>query len=365
MTATLLLADGRRFDGLGFGAQGVSIGEVVFNTAMYGYQEILTDPSYRGQHVLMTAPEIGNYGCNAADAESRAPQVSGLIVRSLSPVASNHRSEETLDEYLKRSGVVAISGLDTRSLTRSIRDGGHIMGAIVHGPADLDEVLVDLRRAPGMAGQELATEVTCSAPYEWRENTEGATVDTGDMPHVVAFDFGAKRNILRLLVDAGFRVTVVPANTDGSAVAALDPAGVFFSNGPGDPAACTALLPTVRSLMQSYPCFGICLGHQLMALARGATTFKMKFGHRGGNHPVRHLASDRIEITSQNHGFAVVEEGLPEGLVVTHRHLNDATISGIDYTDQRAFSVQYHPESAPGPHDSRYLFAQFHQRIAR
>jgi carbamoyl-phosphate synthase small subunit len=365
MTATLLLADGRRFTGQGFGAQGVAIGEVVFNTAMYGYQEILTDPSYCGQHVVMTAPEIGNYGCNAADAESDGPQVSGLIVRALSPIASNHRSEETLHDYLARNGVVAISGLDTRALTRSIRDDGHIMGAIVHGDADLEAVRTQLQGAPGMAGQELATRVTCSAPFDWQENTLGTPVDTAEGPHIVAFDFGAKRNILRLLVDAGFRVTVVPATTGAEAVAALEPAGVFFSNGPGDPAACGALVPTVAALMERYPCFGICLGHQLMALARGATTFKMKFGHRGGNHPVRHIATDRIEITSQNHGFAVAEEGLPEGLRVTHRHLNDATISGLDYTDLSSFSVQYHPESAPGPHDSRYLFAEFHDRIAR
>ena len=357
MRATLILADGREFEGQGFGAQGVSFGELVFNTAMTGYQEVLTDPSYRRQVVTLTAPEIGNYGCNAHDDESRAVQVAGLVIRNLSPVVSNHRASESLDEYLSRHNTIGIQGLDTRAITRSIRDDGHVMAALVHGEQDLDAVRAQLAAEPGMEGADLAQEVTADAPYTWTQGTDGR--DHEGSYRVVAVDFGVKRNILRLLVDAGCAVTVVPASTSAEAIRALNPQGVFLSNGPGDPAAVTYGVELAGELMGTVPMFGICLGHQIMALAQGAQSFKMKFGHRGANHPVRHHASGRIEISSQNHGFAVAKEGLPEGLVVTHSHLNDDTISGLDYPGLRAFSVQYHPESAPGPHDSRYLFEQF------
>ncbi len=363
-TATLILADGRRLQGEGFGAEGISFGEVVFNTAMWGYQEILTDPSYRRQIVTLTSAEIGNYGCVPRDDESAGPQVAGLIIRALSPLASNHRSEEDLDRYLRRHGVVAIRGIDTRALTRSIRDEGAIPGAICFGDdLDLDGIAAELAEQPSMEGSDLASEVTTSSVYEWGVNSAGEDRRGEGSYHVVAYDFGVKRNILRLLKDAGARVTVVPANTSAAAVDALSPDGIFLSNGPGDPAAVDYVLPVIEALMGRYPTFGICLGHQLMALSQGAATFKMKFGHRGGNHPVQHFKAERVEITSQNHGFAVSDEGLPEHLVVTHRHLNDQTIAGLQYDGFRAFSVQFHPEAAPGPHDSRSLFYQFRQLI--
>ena len=357
MRATLILADGREYEGQGFGAEGVSYGELVFNTAMTGYQEVLTDPSYKRQLVTLTAPEVGNYGCNVDDDESAQVQVAGLVIRNLSPVVSNHRAVESLDAYLRRHKTAGIYGVDTRAITRSLRDRGHVMAALVHGDADRDAVRAQLATEPGMEGADLAKEVTAEAPYRWRQGTDGEEHD-GRFA-VVAVDFGVKRNILRLLVDAGCRVTVVPARTGAEAIRALKPQGVFLSNGPGDPAAVTYGAALAKELMGTVPMFGICLGHQLMALAQGARTFKMKFGHRGANHPVRHHASGRIEITSQNHGFAVAKEGLPDHLEVTHSHLNDDTISGLRYAGLSAFSVQYHPEAAPGPHDSRYLFEQF------
>ena len=357
MHATLLLADGREFSGEGFGATGVSFGELVFNTSMTGYQEVLTDPSYCRQMVTMTAPEIGNYGCNSSDDESAKVQLAGLIVRNLSPVASNFSATETLDAYLKRHGTVAIEGLDTREIARSIRDGGHVMCALAHGDYDRAEVLAQLAEQPSMSGADLACQVTTKARYTWNEGSDGNT-HAGSFK-VVAVDFGIKRNILRLLVDAGCDLTVVPASTSAEEIRSLAPQGVFLSNGPGDPAAVTYALAMARDLMGEIPMFGICLGHQIMALAQGAQSFKMKFGHRGANHPVRHESTGRIEITSQNHGFAVHKENLPAALEVTHSHLNDGTISGLHYIGLKAFSVQYHPESAPGPHDSRYLFEQF------
>ena len=357
MHATLILADGREFVGEGFGARGIRIGELVFNTAMTGYQEILTDPSYRRQLVTMTAPEIGNYGCNPDDDESTGVQAAGLVVRNLSPVASNHRATETLDAYMNRHDAIGIAGVDTRAITRSLRDNGHVMAAIVHGDADLDEARRLLADDPGMVGLDLASEVMRTEAGPWIEGT-GAEARPAEY-NVVAVDFGVKRNILRLLVDAGCRVTVVPGTTSADEILAMNPDGVFLSNGPGDPSAVGYGVELARSLMGKLPVFGICLGHQLMALAQGATTFKMKFGHRGGNHPVRHNGSGRIEITSQNHGFAVAKEGLPAGAAITHHHLNDDTISGLGYDALNAFSVQYHPEAAPGPHDSRYLFEQF------
>jgi carbamoyl-phosphate synthase small subunit len=363
-TATLLLADGRRLHGEGFGAQGVSFGEVVFNTAMWGYQEILTDPSYRRQIVTLTSAEIGNYGCVPRDDESGYPQVSGLVIRALSPLASNFRADEDLDHYLRRHGIVGIRGIDTRALTRSLRDHGAIPGAVCYGDdLDLDAIAEELAQQPLMAGSDLASEVTTQEVYEWGVNSVGDDLTGQGSYHVVAYDFGVKRNILRLLKDHDARVTVVPASTGVDVVKGLQPDGVFLSNGPGDPAAVDYVLPVVRDLMASYPTFGICLGHQLMALSQGASTFKMKFGHRGGNHPVQHFAANRVEITSQNHGFAVSDDALPEHLKVTHRHLNDETIAGLSYEGFRAFSVQFHPEAAPGPHDSRSLFRQFHQQI--
>jgi carbamoyl-phosphate synthase small subunit len=357
MHATLLLADGREFSGEGFGATGISFGELVFNTAMTGYQEVLTDPSYCRQMVTMTAPEIGNYGCNASDDESAKVQIAGLIVRNLSPVASNFSAAETLDAYLKRHNTVAIQGLDTREITRSIRDDGHVMCALVHGNYNRADVLAQLAAQSSMSGTDLAREVSTETRYTWNEGSDGKT-HVGSFK-VVAVDFGIKRNILRLLVDAGCDLTVVPASTSADDIRSLAPQGLFLSNGPGDPAAVTYGVAMAKELMGQVPMFGICLGHQIMALAQGAESFKMKFGHRGANHPVRHESSGRIEITSQNHGFAVAKENLPGSLEVTHSHLNDGTISGLHYQGLNAFSVQYHPESAPGPHDSRYLFEQF------
>jgi carbamoyl-phosphate synthase small subunit len=378
--ARLCLADGTVFDGRALGAvdrldRGPATGEAVFTTGMTGYEEILTDPSYRGQIVAMTAPQIGNTGTNDVDAESvtGAPHVAALVVRDASAVASSWRANATLDAYLARHGVVALTGVDTRLLTRHLRDRGAMNAAIGVGPA---ADLVDAARAaPAMEGLDLVREVTPAAPYAFEEPIPSAfaaldpasrrsrLLAPGDRPHVVAMDFGAKRNILRCLVSHGCRVTVVPAHTAAADVLALAPDGVFVSNGPGDPAALRGAVSTLRELVGKKPLFGICLGHQLLARALGGTTSKLKFGHRGLNQPVLDKTTGRIEITSQNHGFVVDVPSLPEGVVSTHEHLNDGTSEGLEAPELGAFSVQYHPEAAAGPHDALYLFDRFVARM--
>ena len=360
--AWLVLADGTVFEGEPYGARGATVGEAVFTTTMTGYQEVLTDPSYEGQIVTMTAPEIGNVGVNALDAESvdGRPHVAGFVLRDASPVASSWRSEKTLDAYLAEHGVVAITGVDTRKLTRHLRDHGAQNAAI--GTEPVEALLRRAREAPSMAGLDLVQRVTPREAYPFAEG-RGAWktgIDGARRPHhVVAVDFGVKKNILRCLVDAGNRVTVVPATTSAKDVLALEPDGVFLSNGPGDPAAVGYGVETVRGLLGKRPIFGICLGHQILALALGGKTYKLKFGHRGANQPVKDLATGRIEITTQNHGFCVDLASLPSSVVSTHVHLNDGTSEGLAAKDLRAFSVQYHPEAAAGPHDALYLFDRF------
>jgi carbamoyl-phosphate synthase small subunit len=364
-TAYLVLADGTRFTGESFGAEGAATGEAVFTTGMTGYEEVLTDPSYCGQIVTMTAPQIGNTGINLEDGEARRPALRGFVVRELSAVESNWRSRESLDDYLRRMGVVGISGIDTRTLTRHIRDVGAQMAAVgTEDPATLHD---RAKAAPSMIGQNLTGEVTTPEPYEWSESSGvwGEARDTDRRCHVVAVDFGIKLNILRCLVDEGCKVTVVPASTTAEQILALDPDGVFLSNGPGDPAAVEGGIRTVRDLLGKRPMFGICLGHQLMSLALGGTSYKLKFGHRGLNQPVKDLKTGRIEVTTQNHGFCVDVDSLQGKCELTHLHLNDGTCEGIEHLETGAFSVQYHPESAAGPHDSRYLFRRFTDAITR
>jgi carbamoyl-phosphate synthase small subunit len=356
--ALLILEDGTAFRGEGFGAAGTAFGEVVFNTAMSGYQEVVTDPSYRRQLVTMTYPHQGNYGVNADDAESASVQAAGLIVREVSRMASNHRSEASLQDYLSAAGVVGISEVDTRRLTRHIRSAGAMRAAVSTDVLDVDTLLAQVNESPEMAGADLASEVSTGQPYD-------VSADGDARFRVVAYDFGVKRNTLRLLTGVGCEVKVVPATTPADEVLALEPDGVFLSNGPGDPAAVRAGIAAITQLLTNEtPVFGICLGHQLLARAVGATTYKMPFGHRGANQPVRNLASGQVEITSHNHGFAVEADSLPSdgpfGAVrQTHVNLNDGVNEGIACIDVPAFSVQYHPESAPGPHDARYLFDDF------
>jgi carbamoyl-phosphate synthase small subunit len=367
--AYLALADGTVFEGRPFGARGTTTGEAVFTTTMTGYQEILTDPSYSGQLVTMTAPEIGNVGVNAADTEAvdGRPRVAGFIVRDASPIASSWRAEETLDAYLARHGVVGIAEIDTRKLTRHLRDQGSQNGAIgVDAPAEL---VRRAREAPDMNGLDLVRQVTPKEPYPWTEGrgawSVGAGGQKGAGKHVVAVDFGIKRNILRCLVDYDCKVTVVPATTSAADLLALSPDGIFLSNGPGDPAAVTYGVELVRGVLGKRPLFGICLGHQLLALALGGRTFKLKFGHRGGNQPVKDLTTGRIEITTQNHGFCVDLASLPSGVTSTHVHLNDGTSEGLAAPSVQAFSVQYHPEAAAGPHDALYLFGRFVEAMGK
>ncbi|MEM9070367.1 MAG: glutamine-hydrolyzing carbamoyl-phosphate synthase small subunit [Myxococcota bacterium] len=356
--AHLVLADGTHFRGQAVGAPGVAIGEAVFTTGMTGYQEVLTDPSYCGQIVTMTAPQIGNTGVNPEDPEARRPFLSGFVMHELARRTSSWRAEQTLDAYLVEHSIVGIEGIDTRALTRHIRDQGAQMAAV--GTESVDALRRRAEEAPPMTGCNLTGDVTTDAPFEWTEGT--GTWGPGlaqASHHVVCVDLGIKRNILRCLVDAGCRVTVVPARTSAAEILALNPDGIFLSNGPGDPAAVVDVIETVRSLLGQRPIFGICLGHQMLAHALGASTFKLKFGHRGLNQPVKDLATGRIEITTQNHGFAVDLDTLKDNAKVTHLHLNDGTCMGIARDDKKAFSVQYHPEAAAGPHDSRYLFERF------
>jgi carbamoyl-phosphate synthase small subunit len=371
--AVLALEDGSYFEGASCGAEGTSAGEVVFNTSMTGYQEILTDPSYAGQIVTMTCPQIGNYGTSRLDGESRAPKAAGLIVRDASPVASNWRSVETLQGYLARHGVVAITGIDTRQLTRRLRSAGVMRGAIGTGEVELSAALAAARAVPPMEGADLVRGVTCRAPFDYLSADEAESgipsdpgfvvtpgVEAAGRPLVAAYDFGMKWNILRRFASHGVRVRVFPAATPASDILACGPSGVFFSNGPGDPAALPYVVANVRGLLDAgLPAFGICLGHQLLALALGARTFKLKFGHRGGNHPVKDLETGRVEITSQNHGFAVEAGSLPADVVVTHQSLYDGTIEGFRHRARPIFCVQYHPEASPGPHDADYLFGRF------
>jgi carbamoyl-phosphate synthase small subunit len=362
--ATLALADGTVFEGRAFGAAGETCGEVVFNTSMTGYQEILTDPSYVGQMVCMTYPEQGNYGTNRADAESAKPHATGFIVRHYAAEPSSFRAEEGLETYLVQNGIVGIHGVDTRRLTRHIRTTGAQMGVIAtEGSA---KALVDRARSlPGMEGQDLATRISTPVRYEWTEGGADAWTDDDRKPappprfHVVAYDWGLKRAMLRLLADAGCRVTVVPGGTSAAEALALRPDGVFLTNGPGDPAAVVGARDTVASLLGKVPVFGICLGHQILSLALGASTYKLKFGHRGANQPVKDLATGKVDITAQNHGFAVDDRSLGKRARVSHVNLNDGTVEGIEVLDAQAFGVQYHPESSPGPHDARHLFGRF------
>ena len=363
--AVLALEDGSVFRGQGIGAAGETVGEVVFNTAMTGYQEILTDPSYARQLVTLTFPHIGNTGCNPVDEESSGPMAAGLIIRDLPLRVSNWRSTESLDEYLRRHGLVAIAGIDTRRLTRILRDKGAMGGCIIAGEAPDEARAMELAAAyPGMQGQDLAREVSTDEPYAWEEGTyelDDTRFGASDGRfHVVAYDFGIKRNILRMLADRGCRMTVVPATTPAAEVLAMQPDGVFLSNGPGDPEPCTYAIDAIREFLRAgVPLFGICLGHQLLGLALGARTVKMKFGHHGANHPVQDLDSGRVMITSQNHGFAVDEEGLPDRVRVTHRSLFDGSMQGLEATDAPAFGFQGHPEASPGPHDVAPLFDRF------
>ena len=360
--AILALADGTVFKGYSIGADGLASGEIVFNTAMSGYQEILTDPSYTRQIVTLTYPHIGNTGCSSEDCESADHFAAGLIIKDLPP-ASNWRSEETLDAYLRRNGIVGIAGIDTRKLTRILRDSGAQAGCILAGDVDEEKALTMARAFPGLAGMDLAKVVSTATPYEWTETewTLNGFGQQGDTRfHVVAYDFGVKRNILRMLADRGVRVTVVPAQTPAAEVLAMKPDGVFLSNGPGDPEPCTYAIDAIREILDAgVPAFGICLGHQLLALASGARTMKMKFGHHGANHPVKDLDSGKVLITSQNHGFAVDASTLPANLRVTHVSLFDGSNQGIARTDVPAFSFQGHPEAIPGPHDVAHLFDRF------
>jgi len=365
----LALEDGTVFTGEGFGACGEVDGEVVFNTSMTGYQEILTDPSYRGQIVTMTYPEIGNYGINDEDEESSRPHLAGFIVRENSRIASNFRSQEELDGYLKRHQIVALMGIDTRALVRRIRTIGAMKGVLSTNDLSDESLIAKAKASPGLVGRDLVREVIPDTATHWKEplsrwaNLDGAPQrdSNGERPKVIALDYGLKWNIARHLHDEGFDVTVLPGTASSNEVLDLKPAGVFLSNGPGDPEPLTYAIDCIRGVLEQVPVFGICLGHQLLALACGASTFKLKFGHRGANQPVLNLDSGKIEITSQNHGFAVSETGLPENLEITHRNLNDNTIAGLRHRSLPAFSVQYHPEASAGPHDSRYLFRQFRE----
>lgn len=369
-SALLVLEDGTVFNGVSVGADGCSVGEVVFNTAMTGYQEILSDPSYARQIVTLTYPHIGNVGTNSEDDESAKVFASGLVIRDLPLLASNWRSEKTLQQYLQDNGVVAIAEIDTRKLTRLLRDKGAQRGAIVAGDdADVATATAAIAGFSGLKGLDLAKEVTTAESYPWTENVW--TLPHGHQPgenlgkHVVAYDFGIKRNILRLLVNRGCKVTVVPAQTPAATVLAMRPDGVFLSNGPGDPEPCTYAIEAISEILANkVPVFGICLGHQLLALASGAKTEKMKFGHHGANHPVQDLANGHVKISSQNHGFAVNEASLPANLVATHRSLFDGSLQGIKRTDVPAFSFQGHPEASPGPHDVEGLFDGFMAMMA-
>ncbi|ATZ72390.1 carbamoyl-phosphate synthase small subunit [Idiomarina sp. X4] len=362
--AILVLADGSVFRGTAIGAEGSAVGEVVFNTAMTGYQEILTDPSYTEQIVTLTYPHIGNTGTNSEDQESDNVWAKGLIIRDMAMKASNFRKEETLSAYLQRHNVVGIADIDTRRLTRILREKGAQNGCIIVGELDEQKALKLAQEFPGLKGMDLAKEVCCDQPYEWKGGSwqlgEGFTQPEQSKYHVVAYDYGCKQNILRLLADRNCKLTVVPAQTTAEDVLAMNPDGIFLSNGPGDPEPCDYAIKAIKTFLEKdIPIFGICLGHQLLSIASGAQSVKMKFGHHGANHPVQDLKTKQVMITSQNHGFAVDEENLPACLDVTHRSLFDGTLQGVHRNDKPAFSFQGHPEASPGPHDASELFDHF------
>jgi len=376
MEAVLALEDGVVFEGKSMGARGETFGEVVFNTSLTGYQEILTDPSYAGQLVVLTYPLIGNYGVNSEDEESRRPFAEGLVVREATDSGDHWRLDETLPDYLEKHGIVAIAEIDTRALVRHIRQQGAMRAAIASGEVDRKLLVDKVRQTPEMVGRDLASRVSCRNAYRWKEpsvdifaaesSPNASNPDAAEPPlRVVALDFGIKRNILRLMVDSGFEVTVVPAKTSSAQILAMNPDGVFLSNGPGDPEPVAYAIRTARELIGKKPILGICLGHQILGLAVGGNTYKLRFGHHGGNHPVMRMQTGQVEITAQNHGFAVDISSLPESIEVTHVNLNDQTLEGFRHRSQPLFCVQYHPESSPGPHDSRYLFEEFKRVIRR
>jgi carbamoyl-phosphate synthase small subunit len=380
MHAILALEDGRIFEGESFGATGTRVGEVCFNTSMTGYQEVLTDPSYRGQIVAMTYPLIGNYGTNALDQESREPHVRGFVIEELSEITSNWRSEASLEEYLQRWEIPGVQGIDTRALTRHLRERGAMKACLTSEALSEKEAVAQAIEGQGVIGMDYVREVSTPAPYQWDPDDRLSamwSVASGNADEVVrqalppvrhrvvAYDYGIKENILRRLRQNGFAVTVVPAATTAEEVLALDPDGIFLSNGPGDPSAVPYAHESLRGLLGKKPIFGICLGHQVLGFAVGGKTFKLKFGHRGGNQPVKDLRTGKVAITSQNHGFAVDADSLPPEMEVTHINLNDGTVEGMRHRELPVFSVQYHPEAAPGPHDAGYFFSQFAELIER
>jgi len=367
MKAFIALEDGTIFEGVSFGATGERLGEIVFNTSMSGYQEIMTDPSYKGQIVTMTYPLIGNYGVNKEDVESSGPKLEGFVIKERSKIASNWRSEKSLDQYLKENHIIGIEGVDTRSLTLHIRTKGAMKGIISTTDLNPKSLIKKAKDSPGLVGRDLVKEVTCGKSYNAKTicSTSSALCPSVRFK-VIAMDFGIKYNILRCLIDAGCDVTVVPADTSASDILAKNPDGIFLSNGPGDPAAVTYAIEEIKKLLGKKPIFGICLGHQLLGLALGGKTFKLKFGHRGANHPVKDINTGKIEITSQNHGFCVDINSLnKDEIELTHINLNDNTLEGMAHKKLPVFSVQYHPEASPGPHDSRYLFNRFIQMMGK
>ena len=361
--AVLVLADGTYFEGYNFGFQGETTGEVVFNTSMTGYQEIITDPSYSGQIVTMTYTQIGNYGVNEEDVESSKIWVEGFIVKEYQNVPSNWRCKKTLEDYLIENKIVGLEGIDTRALVKHIRDFGAQQGIISAINFNIEELKEKAKQLPSLEGQNLVDKVSCKIEYEWDKGdwniSSGYNEKKNDDYFVVVYDFGIKSNILRLLTERGVNVKVVPAKYPYEKVLEMEPDGIFLSNGPGDPAAVDYAIMNVKGLIGKKPLFGICLGHQILGLAIGCKTYKLKFGHHGGNQPIKNLSTGKVEIAAENHGFAIKEDSIPEDVKVTHKNLNDGTVEGIESENQRFFSVQYHPESSPGPHDSRYLFDKF------